>query len=219
VRMPLATMASSVIKAASALPIPTFTTPPLPALPTRNPVPFSVANTHWVALSWISNLTDTEQTLVFGAGVAVLVLALALPLWCVCLIRWRRKLAKQAAAVAAQANRTDITHAATTDARLAFTPPGTIKVTLASDFGPDNGAGGGGGGEGGGSGGSIENCQHTFRFADTSKVVVEAGERFVIVRMVRPQDAVVVAREEEEEEEESSSGARGGLPEPVLSHG
>ncbi|KAI9232127.1 MAG: hypothetical protein BYD32DRAFT_466517 [Podila humilis] len=172
-------MASPMIRAASAFPVPTFTTPPLPAFPTSNPVLFPVANTNWVALTWISDLTDSEQKLVFGAGVAVLVLALALPLWCVCLIRWRSRLVKQAAAIAAQVSRTAITHAATTDARLAFTPPGTLKVTLAREFGLDSEGGRGGGGSSGG----IENCQHTFRFADTSKVVVEAGERFVIVRM------------------------------------
>ncbi|KAG0034475.1 hypothetical protein BGZ81_004507 [Podila clonocystis] len=147
----------------------------------------------WAALSWISDLTDREQQIVTGACVATLLLVLAMTVWCVCLFRWRRRLHKQAVEIITHAARPAITNTAGAES----TPPSpvhTIKVTSASDIGLETGGGVG-----------VENCQHTFRFADTSKVVVEAGERFVIVRMVRPQEVVVM---------QDASSALGGLPEP-----
>ncbi|KAF9330400.1 hypothetical protein BG006_006670 [Podila minutissima] len=146
----------------------------------------------WATLSWISDLNDTEQKIIAGACVAILLLVLVMTVWCICLFRWRRRLLKQTMEiVASHAARPAITN--TADAGSAPPSP-MIKVTSASDTGLETGGGVG-----------VKNCQHTFRFTDTSKVVVEAGERFVIVQMVRPEEVVMV---------QEDCSAPGGLPEP-----
>lgn len=149
----------------------------------------------WTAISWISGLTDMEKMAVIGAGVVSLVLVLVLTTWCICLLHWRRRLLKQAMGIVAHAARPAIP--STPEGSAPPSPAHTIKETSASAIGSEN--------EGGRAG--VENGQHTFGFADTSKVVVEAGERFVIV-MIRPQEGVVA---------QECCTAPGGLPEPVLS--